>query len=71
MARSTSQDQQAAPLAANLGFARPPAIYLIAIVIGFVLHFVQPIPFVPGLAMPFGALIAAFAATGQISDRRD
>jgi protein-S-isoprenylcysteine O-methyltransferase Ste14 len=61
MARPTSQDQQAAPPAANLGFARPPAIYLTAIVIGLVLHFVKRIPFVPGWAMPFGALIAALA----------
>jgi protein-S-isoprenylcysteine O-methyltransferase Ste14 len=62
MARRASQDRQAAPLAANFGLARPPAIYLTAIVAGLVLHFAHPIPFVPGLAMPFGALIAASAA---------
>jgi protein-S-isoprenylcysteine O-methyltransferase Ste14 len=34
-----------------------------AIVTGLLLHFAWPIPFVPSLAMPFGALIAVFAAT--------
>jgi len=63
MAERASQNQHAAPLAANLGLARPPAIYLTAIVAGLVLHFAWPIPFVPGLARPFGALIAFFAAT--------
>jgi protein-S-isoprenylcysteine O-methyltransferase Ste14 len=51
-----------APLAANLGLARPPFIYLIAIVTGLVLHFVRPIPFVAGLARLFGVPIAVFAA---------
>ena len=61
MARPASQYQHSPPLAANLGLARPPAIYLTAIVTGLGLHFAWPIPFVPSLAMPFGALIAAFA----------
>jgi len=61
MPQWTSQNQHAAPLAANLGLARPPAIYLTAIVTGLVLHFAWPIPFVPSLAMPFGVLIAVFA----------
>jgi protein-S-isoprenylcysteine O-methyltransferase Ste14 len=61
MARRASQYQHSPPLAANLGLARPPAIYLTAIVTGLGLHFAWPIPFVPSLAMPFGALIAAFA----------
>jgi hypothetical protein len=47
MDQRASQNQQAAPLAANLGLARPPAIYLTAIVAGLVLHFAWPIPFVP------------------------
>jgi len=63
MVRRASQNQHAPPPAANLGMARPPAIYVTAIVTGLVLHFVWPIPFVPNLAIPFGVLIAAFAAT--------
>ena len=63
MEKQGSQNQHAAPLAANLGLARPPAIYLIAIATGLLLHFAWPIPFVPSLAKPFGALIAVFAAT--------
>ena len=51
------------PLAANLGLARPPAIYLIALLAGLGLHFPWPIGFVPNLARPFGGLIVAFAAT--------
>jgi protein-S-isoprenylcysteine O-methyltransferase Ste14 len=51
-----------APLAANLGLARPPVIYLIAIVTGLVLHFVWSISFVPGPARPFGGLIGVLAA---------
>jgi protein-S-isoprenylcysteine O-methyltransferase Ste14 len=50
------------PLAANLGLARPPAIYLIAIVVGLVLHFAWPIRLVPNLARPFGGLITVLAA---------
>ena len=63
MAQRASQKQPTAPLAANLGWARPPAIYLTTIVTGLVLHFARPIPFVPSLAMPLGALVAVFAAT--------
>jgi hypothetical protein len=57
------QNQHAPPHAANLGMVRPPSIYMAAIVTGLLLHFAWPIPFVPCLAMPFGALIAVFAAT--------
>jgi protein-S-isoprenylcysteine O-methyltransferase Ste14 len=63
MAQQPLQNQHAAPIAANLGLARPPIIYLTAIVAGLVSHFVWPIPFVPGLAMPFGSVISVFAAT--------
>jgi protein-S-isoprenylcysteine O-methyltransferase Ste14 len=63
MAQQGSQNQHSASLAANLGLARPPAIYLTATVTGLVLHFVWSIPFVPSWARPFGALIAVFAAT--------
>lgn len=63
MAQQPSENQHPAPLAANLGLARPPAIYLTAIGTGLVLHFAWPMPFVPRLTTPFGALIALFAAT--------
>lgn len=35
------------PLAANLGLARPPLIYLGAIALGLILHFVQPVSLLP------------------------
>ena len=62
MVQQTSQNQQGMPLAANLGLARPPAIYLIAILVGLALHFVVPIRFIPNLARPLGGLIAVSAA---------
>ena len=63
MVQEPSQNQQPMPLAANLGLARPPAIYLFAILVGVALHFVCPIRFVPNLARLFGGLIAVFAIT--------
>ena len=51
------------PRAANLGLARPPIIYLIAILGGLILHFAWPIRFVPNLARAFGGLIVVFAAS--------
>jgi len=60
---SPSQDQNPAPLAANLGLARPPVIYLIAIVTGLVAHFVWPIALVPRWARLFGALTAVLAVS--------
>jgi protein-S-isoprenylcysteine O-methyltransferase Ste14 len=62
MVQQPSQNQQGMPLAANLGLARPPAIYLIAILIGVAFHFVWPIRFVPNLARPVGGLIVILAA---------
>src|SRR5215472_17341967 len=62
MAQPASQEQQT-PRAANLGMARPPIIYLIAIVAGLVLHFVWPLRVLPGLARLFGVPIVVFAAT--------
>jgi protein-S-isoprenylcysteine O-methyltransferase Ste14 len=62
MVQHASQNQQAMS-AANLGLARPPAIYLIAILVGLGLHFAWPIRFVPNVARPFGGLLAGFAAT--------
>jgi len=61
MVEGTSQNQQPIPLAANLGLARPPIIYLAAILVGLALHFAWPIRFIPGVARPFGVLITAFA----------
>jgi protein-S-isoprenylcysteine O-methyltransferase Ste14 len=63
MFQRASQDQQPLPLAANLGWARPPLVYLIAVLVGLGLHFVWPIRFVPNMARPFGAVIAILAAT--------
>jgi len=40
---------------ANTGLARPPVIYLAAIVLGVVIHFVRPVTLVPGaVSMPAG-----------------
>jgi protein-S-isoprenylcysteine O-methyltransferase Ste14 len=63
MVQEASQNQQLTPRAANLGLARPPAIYLIAIFVGLVLHFAWPIRFVPNFARLFGGLMVVFAAT--------
>ena len=60
-------NQQAAPIAANLGLARPPFIYLGAIIVGLVLHFVWPIPFVAFWTRLLGALIVVLAAALFIS----
>lgn len=62
MPQQDQQNQRAAPIAANLGLARPPFIYLTAIIVGLVLHFVWPIPFVAVWARLVGALIVVFAA---------
>ena len=56
------QNHTTTPLAANLGWARPPLIYLSAIVTGVILHFVWPIPFVTPWERVVGALLAIFAA---------
>src|SRR5712692_305132 len=43
------------PEVANLGIVRPPLVYLVAIVIGFVLEVVWPSDFIPhGFATPLG-----------------
>jgi len=43
------------PEVANLGFVRPPLVYFVAIVIGFVLEVVWPLPFIPrDFATPLG-----------------
>jgi protein-S-isoprenylcysteine O-methyltransferase Ste14 len=62
MVQQPSQKHQSTPLAANLGLARPPAIYLVAILVGVVMHFVWPIRIIPNLARPVGGLIVIFAA---------
>src|SRR2546423_7332198 len=62
MPQQASQDQHAAPMAANLGLMRPPFIYLTAVIVGLVLHFAWAIPFVAPWARPLGALMAVLAA---------
>lgn len=62
MPEQASQNHRAAPIAANLGLARPPFIYLTAIIVGVVLHFVWPIPLVAFWARLMGALIVVLAA---------
>lgn len=57
-----SQNDDRGPSAANLGLARPPVIYLTAIVVGLASHFVWPITFAPKSATPFGVLIVVLAA---------
>ena len=61
MFEQMSRRDNGAPSSANLGLARPPAIYLAAIILGLVLHSVWPIPFARKFAMPLGVLIAALA----------
>lgn len=62
MPEQTSQSADRAPGAANPGLARPPAIYLIAIVVGLALQSAWPISFAPRPAMPVGLLIVILAA---------
>jgi protein-S-isoprenylcysteine O-methyltransferase Ste14 len=62
MPQQDLQNQRAAPIAANLGLARPPFIYLTAILVGLVGHFVWPLPFVALWARLLGALIVVLAA---------
>src|SRR5262245_30155894 len=48
-ASSASQD------VANLGLVRPPFVYLISLVFGFVIHLAVPLSFLPvSLAVPLG-----------------
>jgi protein-S-isoprenylcysteine O-methyltransferase Ste14 len=43
---------------ANLGLARPPLIYLSAIVLGMAIHFLWPVPLVPrAIGAPVGVLV--------------
>ncbi len=63
MVQDASQNQQPMPRAANLGLARPPAIYLIAILLGLALHFAWPIRFVPNFALLPAIVIISFVVT--------
>jgi protein-S-isoprenylcysteine O-methyltransferase Ste14 len=48
--------------AANIGRVRPPIVYLGAIVLGLVLHFVWPVHLVPrSVATPVGAILIVLA----------
>jgi protein-S-isoprenylcysteine O-methyltransferase Ste14 len=52
----------AAQDAANPGRVRPPTVYLIAIVLGSVIHLIVPLPFLPrALAVPLGLGLVALA----------
>jgi protein-S-isoprenylcysteine O-methyltransferase Ste14 len=47
---------------ANLGLARPPLIYLIAIVLGMAIHFVWPVRLVPrAIGTPLGVIVTPAA----------
>src|SRR5262252_6200557 len=47
---------------ANLGLVRPPLVYLISLVSGFVIHLAVPLSFLPvGLAVPLGVPLVAVA----------
>src|SRR5499426_950579 len=47
---------------ANLGLVRPPLVYLISLVSGFVIHFVVQVSFLPvSLAVPLGVPLVAVA----------
>lgn len=47
---------------ANLGFVRPPIVYLVSIVLGAAIHFAVPLAFLPGtLAVPLGVPLIAVA----------
>src|SRR5262252_1654670 len=47
---------------ANLGLVRPPLVYLISLVSGFMIHFVVPLSFLPvSLAVPLGVPLVAVA----------
>lgn len=48
---------------ANLGLVRPPFVYLSAIVLGLIIHFFWPVPFLPGaISVPGGAVLVLAAA---------
>ena len=50
------------PESANLGLARPPVIYLGAIALGMAIHFVWPVPIVPGdIGTPVGVVLTLAA----------
>lgn len=47
---------------ANLGFVRPPFVYLASLVLGVATHLAVPLPFLPRmLAMPLGVPLVAVA----------
>src|SRR5215468_4517076 len=49
---------------ANLGFVRPPFVYLVSLVSGTLIHIIVPLPFLPDtLAVPLGVLFVAVAIT--------
>ena len=54
--------QSAAQDVANLGFVRPPLVYLISLVSGAAIQLATPFPFLPGtLTVPLGAPLVVVA----------
>jgi len=54
--------QNATPDVANLGFVRPPFVYLISLAAGALIQIATPLPFLPGtLAVPLGAPLVVLA----------
>jgi protein-S-isoprenylcysteine O-methyltransferase Ste14 len=52
----------AKPDVANLGFVRPPLVYLISLIVGGLIQLAIPFPFLPRtLAIPLGATLVAVA----------
>jgi protein-S-isoprenylcysteine O-methyltransferase Ste14 len=56
---------------ANLGLARPPLIYLIAIVLGIAIHYLWPVPLVPrAIGAPVGVIVVLAAVALFITSVR-
>ncbi|MBD2472148.1 isoprenylcysteine carboxylmethyltransferase family protein [Nostoc sp. FACHB-145] len=60
--RSDNVETGMVPSAANPGLVRPPFVYLGAITLGLLLHFVWPVRFVPrAVSVPLGATVVLVA----------
>jgi protein-S-isoprenylcysteine O-methyltransferase Ste14 len=61
-APQTCGPQKAAQDIPNLGFVRPPIVYLISLVIGALIQLAVPLPFLPrSLSLPLGASLVVVA----------
>src|SRR5262245_39471241 len=57
---------------ANLGLVRPPLVYLISLVSGFMIHFVVPLSFLPvSLAVPLGVPLVELPSHCSLTRLRD